>query len=227
MALFSMRSVFMALALMGSLEMALITEASAQTSRQQRDQDRSQDEDEGNSKKEDEWNERQLDLKARRADGPCPFVKVLYDAARFHEFKDDREAMNAAQWTGEIQGVSSDCAYRSDEPISVEMLIGFSLGRGPEAEGETKNFPYWVAVTEKDRTVLARQDFTLPVTFAPGETVKNVQIILENIVIPRAAAQVSGSNFEILVGFEVDERMIAFNRDGKHFRFVVPPPVKR
>jgi len=135
--------------------------------------------------------------------------------------------MNAAQWTGEIQGVSSDCAYRSDQPINVEILIGFSVGRGPEAEGQTKNFPYWVAVTEKDRTVIARQDFSMPVTFAPGEQVKNVQIILENIVIPRATAQVSGSNFEILVGFDVDQRMIDFNREGKHFRFVAPPPVKR
>ncbi|MBP2158693.1 MULTISPECIES: Tat pathway signal sequence domain protein [Asticcacaulis] len=175
---------------------------------------------EDKAKKEDEWGERTLSLKKLKAEGPCPYVKVLYDAARYHEFKDNREATSAAMWTGEINGVTSDCAYKGSDPIEVAMDIGFSLGRGPQADGQTKTYRYWVAVTEKDATVLAKQWFDLPVTFAPGQQRTDVNTRLDGIVIPRADVSVSGSNFEVLVGFEVTPQMAAFNRDGKHFRYV-------
>jgi hypothetical protein len=38
------------------------------------------------------------------------------------------------------------------------------------------------------------------------------------IKIPRGKASVSGSNFEVLVGFDVTPEMVAFNREGKRFR---------
>jgi len=41
---------------------------------------------------------------------------------------------------------------------------------------------------------------------------------IDDIVIPRATATVNGSNFEVLVGFDVSPEMAAFNRDGKRFR---------
>lgn len=175
---------------------------------------------EDKAKKEDEWGERTLSLKKQKAEGPCPFVKVLYDAARYHEFKDNKEATSAAMWTGEINGVTSDCAYKGGDPIQVSIDVGFSLGRGPQADGQTKTYRYWVAVTEKDAMVLAKQWFDLPVTFAPGQQRADVNTRLDGIVIPRADVSVSGSNFEVLVGFEVTPQMAAFNRDGKHFRYV-------
>jgi hypothetical protein len=171
-------------------------------------------------KKDDEWGDRDLHLKKLKAEGPCPYVKVLYDAARYHEFKDNKESASAAQWTGEINGVNSDCAYKGTEPIQVATAIGFSLGRGPEAEGQTKVYHYWIAVTERDKTVLAKQEFDLPITFAEGEQRRDVTVKIENIQIPRADIQVSGENFEVLVGFDVTPEMADFNREGKHFRYV-------
>ncbi len=177
-------------------------------------------------KKDDEWNERSLQLKKIKAEGPCPYVKVLYDAARFQEFKDNKESSSAAQWTGEINGITSDCAYKGTQPIHVGMDIGFSVGRGPQAEGQTKIYHYWVAVTERDKTVLAKQEFDLPVTFAAGEDRKTVNARIEDIYIPRADITVSGSNFEVLVGFDVTEQNAEFNREGKHFRYVSPTEQK-
>ncbi len=187
------------------------------------DQDDQQSDDEKaqeKGQKDSEWNERDLRLKAVHAEGPCPYVKVLYDAARYQEFKDDKEATSAAEWTGEINGISSDCAYKGTEPIQVGMDVSFSLGRGPMADGDAKTYHYWVAVTERDKTVLAKQEFDLPVTFAKDQQRVDVNTRLEGILIPRADITVSGSNFEVLVGFDVTPQMADFNREGKHFRFV-------
>ena len=57
-------------------------------------------------KKDAEWGDKDLHLKSVHAEGPCPYVKVLYDAARYHEFKAHKESAASASWTGEIEGIS-------------------------------------------------------------------------------------------------------------------------
>ncbi len=62
--------------------------------------------------------------------GPCPFVKALYDASRYVEFKDPREASANVGFTGEIQGISAGCQYKDDEPIKLSMDVLFEFGKG-------------------------------------------------------------------------------------------------
>lgn len=152
-----------------------------------------------------------------RAQGPCPYVKILYDAARYVEFTGDRQAASAVAYTGEIQGVESRCAYESDDPIRVDMVVQFALGKGPQAAQATKNYRWWIAVTERNKAVFYKQYFDMPAEFGAGDRVTADQVI-EGITIPRAGATVSGSNFEILVGFDVTPEQAQFNREGRRFR---------
>jgi len=169
-------------------------------------------------KRDEEWNQSRAPLAQLRNAGPCPYVKVLYDASRFIEFKDGRESPAAVAYTGEIQGISSGCAYRSDDPISIRVEVLFQLGRGPQATDASRTYRYWVAVTERNQTVIAKEYFDLPVTFPAGEDRLFATEQLQTITIPRADAKVSGGNFEVLVGFDVTPEMAAFNREGKRFR---------
>jgi len=184
-----------------------------------------QDDAAAKKKKADDWGDRQAPLPAMRNAGPCPFAKALYDAGRYVEFKGGQESSSAVGFTGEIQGVSAGCAYKSDDPIRVNMNVLFELGRGPQAEGSSKTYRYWVAVTDRNREVLAKQTFELPVNFPAGQDRVYKSETIEGIVIPRATPTVSGANFEVLVGFEVTPEMAAFNREGKRFRPNVAPTV--
>ena len=150
--------------------------------------------------------------------GPCPYVKVLYDAARYVEFKDNREASSAVGYSGEIQGISAGCQYKDEEPIKVTMEILFELGKGPQAEGSSKNYRYWVAVTQRGQSVIAKEYFDLPINFPAGQDRIYATETINQITIPRATMTTSGANFEVLVGFDVTPQMAAFNRDGKRFR---------
>jgi hypothetical protein len=145
-------------------------------------------------------------------------VKVLYDAARYIELKDNKETISAVGYTGEIQGLSSGCAYKSDEPIKVRMELLFALGKGAQATGNQHTYRYWVAVTDRNNAVIDKQYFNLPVTFPAGQDRAMVTDKIQGIVIPRIKPTVSGSNFEVLVGFDVTPDMVAFNRLGKRFR---------
>ncbi|MBC6983070.1 Tat pathway signal sequence domain protein [Caulobacter sp. 17J80-11] len=168
-------------------------------------------------KKKKEWEITQRPLKDRPNAGPCPYVKVLYDAARYIEF-DGKEASSAVGFSGEVEGVKAKCEYRESDPIKVQMDLLFALGRGPKADGQQKTYRYWVAVTDRNRSVLAKQYFDLPVTFQPGTDRMYVNDDVTGIVIPRLDQATSGANFEILVGLDVTPEMAAFNRAGKRFR---------
>jgi hypothetical protein len=216
-----MKRLLLALLGVGLVAGAPVSKAFAQSRGQQEDDQRRQQQDEADKKKkakEKEWALGYAPLPKFNAGGPCPFTRVLYDAGRYVELKDRKEATEAVGFTGEIEGIRSACSYKGDEPIKLNMQVGFGLGRGPAAEGGTKSYRYWVAVTLRDRTVLAKEYFDVKASFKPGEDRIFTVEKLDGIVIPRADSKVNGSNFEVLVGFEVTPEMVAFNRDGKRFR---------
>ncbi|WP_269516131.1 Tat pathway signal sequence domain protein [Brevundimonas subvibrioides] len=187
--------------------------ASAQSSQSQRDRQGQQQD------REDEQEARPpriAPLRTRPNAGPCPFVKVLYDAARYVELDGGRATASAVGYTGEIQGVTAGCRYFNDDPIEVQMNILFDLGRGPMAQGDRRTYRYWIAVTERNEAVLAKEYFDLPVNFDGSSTTSVTEA--QSVVIPRASATTSGGNFEILVGFEVTPEMAEFNRSGSRFR---------
>ncbi len=155
-------------------------------------------------------------LQRQDAAGPCPYVKILYDAARYVELTGDRAIAGNVGYTGEIEGLTSNCRYRDSDPITVDANILFNLGRGPQAQSDTRTYRYWIAVTERNKAVLAKTYFDLPVTFENGRTASVVEE--QTIVIPRAEMTTSGDNFEILIGFDVTPEMAQFNRDGSRFR---------
>jgi hypothetical protein len=169
-------------------------------------------------------------LRERVAAGPCPYVKILYDAARYVELTGDRVAAANVGYTGEIEGLVSDCGYMNNDPITVEMRLLFNLGRGPQAQGDGRTYRYWIAVTERNRAILAKEYFDLPVDFDGAQTATVTQD--QTIVIPRAEATTSGDHFEILVGFDVTPEMAEFNRSGSRFRVnagtsaATPPPAQ-
>jgi len=186
---------------------------------QRRDDSRREEEEAAKKRKRDEeWGDTRAPLPALRNGGPCPFVKTLYDAGRYVEFKEGRQASANVGYTGEIQQISAGCAYRDAEPIKVRMEILFELGKGPAATGSSKTYRYWVAVTQRNRDVIAKQYFDLPVNFPSGQDRVYATDTIEEITIPRATITTSGANFEVLVGFDVTPEMAEFNRDGKRFR---------
>ena len=199
---------------------AALSAAAPQASAQQQGGRSGQQEDSSarRQRQRSEWETPQARLKGERNTGPCPFVKVLYDAGRYVEFAGGREAAGAVAWTGEIQGVEADCRYKDGDPIRVDVDVNFNLGRGPMAQGQAKAYRWWVAVTERNRSVIAKEYFALNAEFQPGQDRLAAEESLGGIVIPRKDNSVSGANFEILIGFDVTPAMAAFNRDGKRFR---------
>ncbi|WP_425409123.1 hypothetical protein [Hyphococcus sp.] len=149
---------------------------------------------------------------------PCPNIIVLEEAARFIEFSGE-ETLQDIAYTGEVVDVGSACRYFSDEPIEMELSIDLAFGRGPKADQSEKIFKYFVAVTRTNTEVIAKSEFAVPVEWDGDEAVAVQRVEVDEILIPRASDQVSGVNFEIVVGFAVTPQQAIYNRSGKSLKF--------
>jgi hypothetical protein len=151
--------------------------------------------------------------------GPCPLMGVLYDTARVVKFNQPNVQRYAnIEFTGEMQGVSGFCRYVESDPIRMNMEIEMAFGRGPAATADHQTYRYWIAVTRRGRAPIEKVYFDVDVRFPRGQQVVTHRERIDEIVIPRANADVSGENFEILVGFELTPEQLQFNREGRRFR---------
>ncbi|WP_233350387.1 hypothetical protein [Henriciella barbarensis] len=156
-------------------------------------------------------------LDSRQNAGPCPPVAALYDASRIVEFSGDTNSFHEITYTGEITGVDLVCRYLDDQPMRAEVEIDFAFGKGPQADSNRHTYRYWVAVTRRSSKVLAKQYFTVDANFA-GNTIDGRREVVQDILVPRADETISGSNFEVIVGFDLTDEQLAFNREGRRFR---------
>lgn len=152
-----------------------------------------------------------------RNPAPCPNVVVLQDAGRQVVFDGDETVENVA-YSAEVENVSTACRYFGDEPIHQAVNIDIAFGRGPKGSDSDRTFTYFVAVTRKDTDVISKQTFTVPVHFGDKSVVR-VKEKVGDIVIPRKDKNISGTNFEVIVGMELTREQVIFNRSGKSLKF--------
>jgi hypothetical protein len=151
--------------------------------------------------------------------GPCPLMGVLYDSSRMVDFAaPDNQRYSNIEFTGEMQGVRGLCRYVGADPITMSIEIQMAFGRGPASTSDRQTYRYWVAVTRRGRAPIEKAYFDIDVRWPRGEAVVTRTEEIERIVIPRANEEISGENFEILVGFELTPEQLQFNRDGRRFR---------
>ncbi|MEQ9314440.1 MAG: hypothetical protein RLN72_01235 [Henriciella sp.] len=156
-------------------------------------------------------------LDTRQNAGPCPPVAALYDASRIVETRGGGQNYPDIAYTGEITGVELFCRYIEDRPLRAEVEIDFAFGKGPQAASNSHSYTYWIAVTRRSSKVLAKQYFTVDANFAGG-VIDGRREVIQEIIIPRVDETISGANFEVIVGFDLTEEQLAFNREGRRFR---------
>lgn len=156
-------------------------------------------------------------LDTRDNAGPCPPAAILYDASRIVEMEGEGNNYTNITYTGELNDIDLFCRYIDDQPLRADLVIDMAFGKGPNATANRHTYTYWVAVTRRSSKVLAKEYFTVDVDFG-GRDVAAQQVEIDDIVIPRADSTISGSNFEVIVGFELTDQQLTFNREGRRFR---------
>ena len=149
--------------------------------------------------------------------GTCPPAGAVYNAARIVAFDGDEQRYGNVEYTGEIVDVRLYCRYAGTDPVRAEVEIDFAFGKGPAATSNRRDYGYWIAVTRRSGKVLQKEHFTVSADFSEGPIAGQRELI-QRILIPRADESVSAANFEVLIGFDLTEEQLTYNREGRRFR---------
>ena len=151
---------------------------------------------------------------------PCPHVGVLDQADRITAFNGQGEDITDVEVRAELNKVVTKCEYNIDDStISFDIAFNGVAEIGPGARSRTVNLPVFVAVTRRFGKLVKKQQLTLPVTFAPGQTKVSFMKTLENNVIPYGQGA-DGRIYYVLVGFQLTKDQLAYNRN------VTPVPIR-
>lgn len=145
--------------------------------------------------------------------GNCPSVQIMSDLKNLHEFMDySAPSENTRLSHIEIMDVKTECAEQ-DEAVAMNIDITFNGQIGAQArqtKKDTANFsyPYFVAVTDAQGKILAKEIFAASVSYSSGQdTIKQIETI--NQLLPKTEGV---ADYTVLLGFQLNEEQLIYNR---------------
>ena len=141
---------------------------------------------------------------------PCPRVNVLADAATVTKFRDSpgRDLTDVTA-EGEIADTLAECRY-DRQAVNVDLQIAIAAQRGPADRNRAAEFDYFVAITDPQQNILAKEVFRVRLPFDDNRgRVGQVEEIEQRIPL---ASLSRGPDYQILVGFQLTPEEIEWNR---------------
>ena len=140
----------------------------------------------------------------------CPAASILGNAERVAQFKQGagRDLIDV-MFQAEIGKLNMTCRYlkgRVVTDISFELIAE----RGPAARNRTGEFDYFVAISDPKGKVLAKENFHSKIAFAENRRRAGILEEIEQSIPLRKDED--GGAYEILVGFQLTEDQMKFNR---------------
>jgi hypothetical protein len=115
--------------------------------------------------------------------------------------------------------VPNGICFLNEDSIDVEMSVPIRVQRGPAMEEREVNFEYWVAVARSDKTILARESYQAGAELKLDEVGQIIDEFDQTIPIKPGE---NGNNFVIIVGLELTQEELDYNRRPKLLGRPVP-----
>jgi hypothetical protein len=144
----------------------------------------------------------------------CPRVSLLNEAAKITQYRDGpgRDLIDV-RFEARVHDVNWGCSY-ADKRLSVVANIDIVAQRGPAfAEGKIV-VPFFVAIIDKDQNIIAKEQFLTEIAFGGARRRSGVREEIEQIVFLKENE--NGSDYEIIVGLQLNEQQLQQNR-GRRF----------
>ena len=141
---------------------------------------------------------------------PCPRVMMLGDAQQVTVFRPGpgRDLTDVLH-EGEITGVQAVCEYDDDGYVDVDVAIVMILSRGPAMEDDMGRFEYFVAVTDPEDRILAKEIFGVDVEFP---------VALMRVAVTEAVSQriffrdrPDARGHRVIVGFQLTREQLEYH----------------
>ena len=146
---------------------------------------------------------------------PCPRVSILKQTSLLTLYGEGpgRDDVDVA-FKLALRDVASDCDLDVDDEAGGGVEVTFALPiyatRGPAAETDRLSVPFFVALADPSRQIVAKEVFTAEIAFdADGASAQTVEEIEQWI--PLGPGEI-GAGYETLVGFQLTPEQLEDTR---------------
>ncbi|MEQ9519851.1 MAG: hypothetical protein RLN89_10485 [Parvibaculum sp.] len=148
-------------------------------------------------------------------DLPCPAVGMIAGTEEVTLFSGRGSDVTDIVLKGEIERVVSECEYDIDDGIIyVNLAFRGSAELGPAASSREITIPTFIALTELNSRVLRKDIVPITLSFPDNQRTTSFIHTIEETKVPYVA-NIDGSAYEILVGFQLTPEQRDFNRRTK------------
>lgn len=144
----------------------------------------------------------------------CMPVSVVDDLKTLSQFSNDQapRAENNVSAVA-ITNVSSSCT-KNDKNYSIDLDITFNGTLGPKAHSWNADkpsfaYPYFVAITLPDGTIVTKEVFGVTLSYADNQTNVEQHEHMRQVIPLQSQA---GQPQQIVIGFQLTESQLAYNR---------------
>ncbi|NCT40319.1 MAG: hypothetical protein GW778_01480 [Alphaproteobacteria bacterium] len=148
-------------------------------------------------------------------DADCPTVKIVSDLSRLYEFNDN-QAMLTKNLESSVQMLetNSTCTY-NERSVTVDLKLEFDGELGPKGRSAANekpffSYPFFVAVTNANGKILAKEIFAASMTYDPGQNNQTYYETLRQIIPADTRAQ--GAGYKVMIGFQLAQDQLEYNR---------------
>ena len=146
---------------------------------------------------------------------PCPKVSILKQTRLLILYGEgpQRDEANVA-FEVELGDVRTRCDYDVDEAAGGGVEVTFALlidaSRGPAAESDRLSAPFFVALTDPSRQIVAKEVFTAEIAFNEGSSSTQTVEEIEHWI-PLGPGE-DGLAYETLVGLQLTQDQLEDSR---------------
>lgn len=146
----------------------------------------------------------------------CPSVLILADAEHFTQFRPGRgRDVTDIVAEGEITGFKGTCEFgKHNASLEMTLSVSFSLTRGAANSDGVVNFPYFVAVPSMYPDPAGKAVMPATVQFPTNMSKMRYSDEELQLSLPLGDGR-SGPSYEVIIGFQLDEDQLAYNRGHK------------
>jgi hypothetical protein len=136
---------------------------------------------------------------------PCPAITIV-DQARALTLYRDGPGRDLSDVTFEVElvNVVARCTYDIDDDgsgvVDMEFILLVQATRGPAAEAESVSVPYFVAISDPRRRIVAKEVFTVTLPFGEADVRTQVSDEIEQRIPLRPGA--IGPAYETFLGLQ-------------------------
>lgn len=146
----------------------------------------------------------------------CPDAAILAEAAELVRFRPGPgRDLTDIQYQVEVAGIEQGCRYRANT-VESALRITLVATRGAAFDSGSADMRYFVAVVDRiTEEILARQEFDSAVEIPRGQSRAGVvEEVVQRVTIPEGR---SGRSYEVLVGLQLTEEQVSFNRQRRGY----------